>query len=97
MRLRHLVIVMLTAMAPAVSLANGCIIVRPTSQLSLGLDNAHETAKGTWERGRHRFNFSLPIAIERNRISSTTDRMAGSHGDAAFADYLLMSSYSFRW
>lgn len=50
-----------------------------------------------YQRGNHRFNLSVPIAIERNRIKSKSDRDGGGHGDAAFADYLLMASYSFRW
>ena len=49
------------------------------------------------QRGKHRFNVSLPIAVERNRVRSVTDRQDGVHGDAAFADYLLMSTYSFSW
>jgi hypothetical protein len=50
-----------------------------------------------YQVGNHRFNLSLPIAIERNRIKSKSDRESGRHGDAAFADYILMASYSFRW
>jgi len=51
----------------------------------------------TYQRGNHRFNLSVPIAIERNRIKSKSDRDNGGHGDAAFADYLVMANYSFRW
>lgn len=46
---------------------------------------------------RHRINISLPIAIERNRVKSVTDKANGVHGDAAFADSILMTSYSYRW
>ncbi len=49
------------------------------------------------ERSAHRFSFSLPVAIERNRVKSVADRRNGRHGDAAFADYLLQASYSYRW
>lgn len=51
----------------------------------------------SYQHGNHRFNLSVPIAIERNRIKSKSDRDSGRHGDAAFADYLLMASYSFQW
>lgn len=51
----------------------------------------------TYQRGNHRFNLSVPVAIERNRIKSKSDRESGRHGDAAFADYLVMANYSFRW
>ena len=50
-----------------------------------------------YQFGNHRFNLSVPIAIQRNRIKSKSDRESGRHGDAAFADYLLMASYSFSW
>ena len=50
-----------------------------------------------WRSGAHRLNISVPWAIERNRVQSVSDRMTGGHGDAAFADYLLMTSYSYQW
>lgn len=50
-----------------------------------------------YQRGPHRFNLSVPVAVERNRTRSKSDRITGRHGDAAFADYLVMSSYSFGW
>lgn len=48
-------------------------------------------------RGVHRFSIGLPIAIERNRIKSASDRREGRHGDAAFADHLLQISWGVRW
>lgn len=51
----------------------------------------------TLERGVHRFNVSAPVAIDRNRTRSVSDRLVGGHGDAAFADWLLQLSYSYRW
>lgn len=50
-----------------------------------------------FQRGNHRFNLSVPVAIERNRIKSQSDRINTRHGDAAFADYLVMGSYSYGW
>lgn len=50
-----------------------------------------------YQRGPHRWNLSVPVAVERNRTRSKPDRLTGRHGDAAFADYLVMSSYSFGW
>ncbi len=49
------------------------------------------------ERGLHRLTVSAPYAIDRNRSRSVSDRLVGGHGDAAFADWLLQVSYSYRW
>lgn len=46
---------------------------------------------------QHRFTFSLPIAVQRNRVKSVADRASGRHGDAAFADYIFLASYSYAW
>ena len=40
------------------------------------------------------FSLSLPIALVRNRQRSVSDQQAGTHGDAAFADWLLLLSWS---
>lgn len=50
-----------------------------------------------FQKGRHRANLSVPYAIERNRVQSVADRASGAHGDAAFADYLVMGSYGYEW
>lgn len=47
--------------------------------------------------GRSSFALSVPVAIVRNRIASWADKVGNRHGDAAFADYLISSSYSFKW
>jgi hypothetical protein len=39
----------------------------------------------------------MPIAVERNRRRSVTDIADGRHGDAAFADNLLIIGYSRRF
>lgn len=45
-------------------------------------------------------NFSalvtVPVAVERNRTKSYTDKIRGSHGDAAFADYLINVGLTYR-
>lgn len=48
--------------------------------------------------GVHDFSVALPIAVYRNRTRSVPDRMeVGRHGDAAFADWLLLIGYSQRF
>jgi hypothetical protein len=47
-----------------------------------------------YARGRNMFNVSGPWAMERNRKTSVTDYANHTHGDAAFADYTLIASYS---
>lgn len=47
-----------------------------------------------YSRGRDIFSFSVPIALYRNRTRSVSDIERGSHGDAAFADYLVLVGYS---
>ena len=41
--------------------------------------------------------FQMGKAILRDRTRSVPDRMIGAHGDAAFADYLWLGSYSYRF
>lgn len=45
-------------------------------------------------RGRNMLSLNVPVPLERNRRRSTSDIIDGRHGDAAFADYLLILSYS---
>lgn len=40
------------------------------------------------------FSISVPIALVRNRQRSVSDQQTGTHGDAAFADWLLLLSWS---
>jgi hypothetical protein len=47
-----------------------------------------------YSRGRHTWSASVPVAVRRDRTESVSDVSRGAHGDAAFADYLLMLSYS---
>ncbi len=54
-------------------------------------------------RGKNNFNLSVPIALQRNRLQSVTDKETEEtlgiprHGDAAFADYLISFSYARRF
>ncbi len=45
----------------------------------------------------HTFTVSMGKALYRNRTVSVPDSMLGTHGDAAFADYVWLASYSFRF
>jgi len=47
----------------------------------------------TWARGPHSLSLSVPVAIERNRQRSVPDLANGTHGDAAFADYVVLFGY----
>jgi hypothetical protein len=40
------------------------------------------------------FSMSVPIALYRNRQRSVPDQQNGTHGDAAFADWLLLLSWA---
>jgi hypothetical protein len=48
-------------------------------------------------RGKETWSFSVPIAVYRNRTVSIADRRDGRHGDAAFADYVIVIGYSRRF
>jgi hypothetical protein len=47
-----------------------------------------------YAHGRNMFNVSGPWAVERNRKTSVTDYANNTHGDAAFADYTVIASYT---
>lgn len=48
-------------------------------------------------RGKNGASLSIPFAIYRNRFRSVWDEVRNGHGDAAFADYLVMAGYSRRF
>jgi hypothetical protein len=48
-------------------------------------------------RGRSVLTASFGRAIYRNRTRSVPDVISGGHGDAAFADWVWLASYTFRW
>ncbi|HZN58888.1 MAG TPA: hypothetical protein VFD71_12485 [Planctomycetota bacterium] len=53
----------------------------------------------SWVYGNHLLGLSAPVALYRNRFQSVADQNAEPerHGDAAFADYLILFSYSWRF
>ncbi len=48
-------------------------------------------------KGKSTVSFYVPIALKRNRQQSVPDMVEGDIGDAAFADYLILSGYSYRF
>ncbi len=48
-------------------------------------------------KGQHAATLAVPVAIYRNRFQSVPDKARGAHGDAAFADYLILAGYSRRF
>jgi hypothetical protein len=48
-------------------------------------------------KGKNAVTLSVPVAIYRNRFQSVPDKARGAHGDAAFADYLILGGYSRRF
>ena len=48
-------------------------------------------------RGKNVFSLSVPYALVRNRHRSDADQRYGGHGDAAFADYVLLFNWSRRF
>jgi hypothetical protein len=48
----------------------------------------------TVRHGRSALTLGVPVALYRNRTRSYADKINGGHGDAAFADYLVMVGYS---
>jgi hypothetical protein len=47
--------------------------------------------------GKDVFSLAVPWAVVRNRQRSETDQQTGTHGDAAFADYLILITWSRRF
>jgi len=50
-----------------------------------------------YSRGKDTWSFSLPVPVRRNRIRSVPDIRDNRHGDAAFADYVILAGYSRRF
>lgn len=52
-----------------------------------------------WSRYSHTVGVSVPVALYRNRWQSVPDMRATPerHGDAAFADYLIVFNYSYKF
>jgi hypothetical protein len=49
-----------------------------------------------YAHGRNMIQASIGKALLRDRTRSVPDRILGTHGDAAFADYVWLLSYSYR-
>jgi hypothetical protein len=50
-----------------------------------------------YTRGKERWSFSVPVPFVRNRTRSFSDLLVNGHGDAAFADYIILVGYSRRF
>lgn len=48
-------------------------------------------------KGKNSWSFSVPVAFLRSRTRSVPDIRENRHGDAAFADYVILASYSRRF
>jgi len=46
---------------------------------------------------KHTISLSAPVAVHRERQRSVPDEQNHRHGDAAFADYLILLGYSYRF
>src|SRR5262249_9777565 len=51
-------------------------------------------ARLIYARGPHMINVGGPLGVERQRKASVTDYANNTHGDAAFADYTVIASYT---
>jgi len=47
-----------------------------------------------WTKGRNIFNLYTPVLMAANRQKNIYDDRYGTHGPAAFADFLIISSFS---
>jgi hypothetical protein len=62
-----------------------------------GIAVSFEPAVNMIVKGKNAVTLSVPIAIYRNRFQSVPDKARGAHGDAAFADYLILGGYTRRF
>ncbi len=51
----------------------------------------------SWSSGANQLSLTAPVAVYRNRERSVADLRTNRHGDAAFADFLILFSYSRRF
>jgi hypothetical protein len=47
----------------------------------------------SWSNGFHTVSLAVPIAVARERVRNYADLADGGHGDAAFADYVVLLGY----
>jgi hypothetical protein len=50
-----------------------------------------------WSGAVHSVTIAVPYGVERNRMRSEPDREADRHGDAAFADWVFLASYGYKF
>ena len=50
-----------------------------------------------WTRKKLSVGVTAPVALYRNRERSVSDIRSGGHGDAAFADFIITSSITYRF
>jgi hypothetical protein len=62
-----------------------------------GIAVSFEPAINLMVKGKNAVTLAVPVAIYRNRFQSVPDIARGAHGDAAFADYLILGGYSRRF
>jgi len=62
-----------------------------------GIAVSFEPAVNIIVKGKNSATLAVPIAIYRNRFQSVPDMARGAHGDAAFANYLILAGYSRRF
>jgi hypothetical protein len=48
----------------------------------------------SWNRGDNSLNLFTPVMVYANRQKNIYDDRFGTHGPAAFADFLILVSYS---
>ncbi len=51
----------------------------------------------TWQKGSWTAVLTTPVAVYRNRIRSVQDKIRGTHGDAAFADFFITAAIARRF
>ncbi len=51
----------------------------------------------SWTRGKNTFNLFTPVLVDANRERNIYDDRFGSHGSGAFADYLIVASFTRRF
>jgi hypothetical protein len=51
----------------------------------------------SWSNARNHFNLTTPVAVERNREASVLDMQQGQHGPGAFADFMVLASFTHRF
>jgi hypothetical protein len=51
----------------------------------------------SWVKGKNGISLGVPFAVYRNRLVSVADEANGTHGDAAFADYLILVGLTRRF